>query len=97
MSEKLYAGEAGPATPEAAQQDPFGGFQRDDYRLKAVQSRNEAAKAIAKTHAWAGVLRAAVVPATVATVIICAMTLDVPVPVPWPLALAALLGKVPGQ
>lgn len=37
--EKLHAGKAGRSTPT---EDPFGGFQHDEYRLKAVKSRHEA-------------------------------------------------------
>lgn len=94
MSEESHAGAAGPVTPVVAKEtalDPFGGFQRDDYRLKAVQSRHEAAKAIA----WAGVWRLAILAFVVGMVLVCAMALGVPPP--WELALSLLLGKVPGH
>lgn len=95
MPEKSNAGEAGPATPVQVPLEPLAGPRGDDRWLEAVKSQHEAAKDIAKTYAWAGVLKAAVLPASLAAVFICAMALDMPLP--WPLALAALLGKVPGH
>ncbi len=92
MPKKTHAGAAGPVTPVV---DPFGGFQRDDYRLKAMESQHEAETVIAKTHAWTGVLRLAILAFVVGVVLVFAMALGVPPP--WELALSLFLGKAPDQ
>lgn len=92
MSEKPYAGEAGPVTPVDAALDPFVG-QRDYYRVKVLMSEHQ--KEVAKTHAWTGVVRLAILAFVVGVVLVCAMALGVPPP--WELALSLVLGKAPGQ
>lgn len=84
MPEKLHAGKAGQSTPI---EDPFGGFQHDEYRLRAVESRHEAVKEIANTRELVGLGKIAIL----AVVIICALVSDVPMP--WTRVLSALLGK----
>jgi hypothetical protein len=84
MPEKLHAGKAGRSTPI---EDPFGGFQHDEYRLKAVESRHEAVKKMANTRELVGLGKVAIL----AVVVLCAMALDVPMP--WTLVLSAFLGR----
>ncbi len=95
MSEKPHADGAGPVTPGQPPLDPFGKFDDDDYRLKAVESRHEAAKVIATTQAWVSVGRLAILAFLIGVVLVCAMALGVPPP--WELALSLFLGKAPDQ
>lgn len=95
MSEKSNADKAGPATPEKPPVDPIGGFKRDDYRLRALESRHETQMEIVKTRAWTGVLRLAILSFVVGLVLVYAMATGVPPP--WELALSLLLGKAPGH
>lgn len=94
MFEKSHAGEAGhdtPVVPQQAPLDPFGGFQRDDYRYKAMVSQHEKEVVIVKTNAWTRTILAVVA----AVVLIYAMAQGVSPP--WELALSVLLGKSPGH
>lgn len=96
MPKKPHADEAGPVTPEQPPLDPFGRFEDDDYRLRAVKSRHETQMAMAKARARADVLKVAipvVVPLVLgAGVMVCAMAMGVPVP--WEKALLLFGGAV---
>jgi hypothetical protein len=93
MPKQTHAGEAGPITPEPPPLDPFGRFKRDDLRLRAIESRHQTQREIARTNAQASVRRAAIAAAMVAAVLIGAMALGKPVP--WEVALSLFLGKSP--
>lgn len=95
MHEKSNAGRAGLSTPEQSPQDPFGAFKQDAYRLKAVESRHEAAAVIAKARAWESIGRFAILALLLGAVYIFAMALGVPPP--WELALSLLAGKAPSH
>lgn len=91
MFEESHAGKAGSVTPvvlHLAPLDQFSGFQRDDYRFKAMVSKHEIDLEIAKTTAWTGVLKLAILALVIAGVLVCAMVLGVPVP--WELVLPIL-------